>query len=1040
MTLSDVAIKKPVFAWMIMIALLLFGGISFMRLGVSQNPDVDSPIVNVSLSWEGAAPEIMENEVVDPIEEALMTVSDIKTVTSTSRYGTAQVTAEFSLSKNIDVAVQEVQTRIAQAQRNLPTDMDPPIVQKVNPEDQPIITVGVSGTAPYKDMSSFVQDVAQDRLQTVPGAGNVSPNGFVAPNLRVWLKPEKLRDLQLTVDDVVAAIQAQHSETPGGVLEGTEEEQNVRVMGEATSVDEFRDITIPSRVGQGILWKTLRIKDIADVEEGLADVRSISRVNGETSIGLGIQKQRGANAVEVAREVRARVKELNAVAPPGVKVGINYDTTGFIEDNVHELILTLGLAVLFTAIVCWLFLGSWSSTFNVILAIPTALGGTVLVMYFLGFTLNTITLMAISLVVGIVVDDAIVVLENISRHREEGATLIQAAVRGAREIMFSVIVISSAVIAIFLPVAFMKGIIGKFFFEFGVTISVAVAFSLLEAVTLAPMRCSQFLEVGHSSAVGRAVDGFVRRLVAVYRRSLAWSLDHRWTVLAAATALFAVSLTLAATLRREMTPAQDQGTFVVRLQTPPGSSLAATSEVFNQAETFVRSRAEVEKVFGVIGSGGQQSNSGFMFITMKDRGSRPPDPKSGRPLTQQQFMAVVRKNVSKITGLRRVSLQDRSQTIATGAGKGFPIEFSIHGPDWDKLGSFAEDIRDRLQKTGLAVDMDTSYVTGVPEVRVVPDREKAAFHGVTVQSIARTITSTVGGVRVGKYTKGGRRYDIRVSLANADRTRPNDISKLWVRNVRGELVPLGQVTKVITKPTLLAVQREDRQRAVSVFGNVAAGKSQSDAIAAAQRIAKEVLPAGYYLATSGNARQFQDTFSDLAMALMLGVAIAYMILAAQFDSFVHPAVILLALPFSLSGALIALWLAGHSLNMMSLIGILLLMGIVKKNSILLVEFTNAKREEGLPPRDALLEACPLRLRPILMTSLAIIAGAAPAAMNLGAGSELRAPMGVAVIGGTFLSTLLTLYVVPCAYSLMTRLERSGQHERRAEVVKALEEP
>jgi multidrug efflux pump subunit AcrB len=551
------------------------------------------------------------------------------------------------------------------------------------------------------------------------------------------------------------------------------------------------------------------------------------------------------------------------------------------------------------------------------------------------------------------------------------------------------------------------------------------------------MRCSQFLEVGHTSRVGRAVDAVVGRLVTAYRRSLDWALDRRWGVIGAATLLFVVSLRLASTLRREMTPAQDQGTFIVRLQTPPGTSLVATSEVFKQAETFVRERPEVDKVFGVIGSGGSQSNSGFIFVTMKPRGSRPKDPVKRRELTQQQFMSVVRKGLTPIPGLRRVSLQDRSQTIATGAGKGFPIEFSIQGPDWDKLGEYAEKIRDLLQKTGLAVDMDTSYVTGVPEVRIVPDRRKAAFHGVTVQAISRTITSTVGGVRVGKYTKGGRRYDIRVSLANADRTGPADISKLWVRNVRGELVPLPEVTNVVTKPTLLAVQRENRQRAVTVFGNVANGKSQSEAIAAAQRIAKEVLPEGYHLAATGNARQFQDTFADLGMALLLGIAIAYMILAAQFDSFIHPATILLALPFSLSGALIALWACGHSLNMMSMIGILLLMGIVKKNSILLVEFTNHKREGGLGPRAALLEACPLRLRPILMTSLAIVAGAVPAAMNLGAGAELRAPMGVAVIGGTLLSTLLTLYVVPCAYSLMSRLESSGHEARRAEVAKAL---
>ena len=1040
MTLSDVAIKKPVFAWMIMIALLLFGFISFRRLGVSQNPDVDSPIVNIRLSWEGAAPEVMENQVIDPIEESLMSIGGIQKVTSTSYYGVGTVTAEFDLKKDIDVAVQEVQTHIAQAQRGLPTQMDPPIVQKVNPEDQPIITVGVSGTRPYADMSRYVQDVAQDRFQTIDGAGEVTQNGFIAPNLRVWLKRDKMKDLQITVDDVVNAIQTQHSEMPGGVLTGSSEEQNVRVMGEAASVKEFGDITIPNRVGQGILWRTIRLRDIAEIEEGLADVRSIARVNGETAIGLGIRKQRGANAVDVAHAVKQRIAELSKSLPAGMKLGVNYDTTKFIEDNIHELLVTLALAVFFTAIVCWLFLGSWSSTMNVILAIPTALGGTVFVMYFLGFTLNTITLMAISLVVGIVVDDAIVVLENIARHREEGATLIEAAVRGAREIMFSVIVISSAVVAIFLPVAFMNGVIGKFFYEFGVTISVAVAFSLLEAVTLAPMRCSQFLEVGHGTAVGKAVDRVIQSLVVSYRRTLDAALNRRWLVLGAATALFAVSLLLAGRLRREMTPAQDQGTFTVRILMPPGTSLSATGEAFHQAEAFLAQRGEVVTYFGAIGgNGGADVSSGFIFITMKPKDQRPPDPATKKPLTQQQFMGVVRKALTKIPGVRRVSLQDRSQTVATGSGRGYPIELSVRGPEWDKLGEYAETIRGKLQETGLAVDMDTNYVLGVPEVRIIPARDKAAFHGVTAAAIARTINSTVGGIRVGKYTKNGRRYDVRVSLMDKNRSGTADISSLSVRNVRGELVPLNQVTTIVTKPTLMQISRENRQRAVTVFGNVAAGKSQADALAAADRIAKEILPEGYVLAATGSSQQFQDTFHELGLALGLGIAIAYMILAAQFDSFVHPLTILLALPFSLSGALVALWLAGHSLNMMSLIGILLLMGIVKKNSILLVEFTNAKREEGLAPRAALLEACPLRLRPILMTSLAIIAGAAPAAMALGPGAELRAPMGVAVIGGTLLSTLLTLYVVPCAYSLLTAVEGSKNIERHAEVEKVLKE-
>ncbi len=1040
MTLSDLSIKKPVFAWMIMLSLLLFGGIAFTRLGVSQNPDVDSPVVNVRLAWEGAAPEVMENEVVDPVEEALLTVEGIGQIRSTTRFGAANITAEFALEKDIDVAVNEVQTRLAQAQRNLPRDMEPPVIQKVNPEDQPIMFVGISGTRPYRELALYVRDRIQDRFQTLPGAGEVSLNGFTDPNLRVWLKRDKMRDLQITVDDVVNAIQSQHSEMPGGVLQGQSQEHSVRVMGEASTAKEFGRIVIPSRVGQGIVWKTIRLEDIADIEEGLADVRRISRVNGETSIALGIRKQRGANAVALARAVREEIAAVQKELPEGIKIGLNFDTTRFIEDTIHELMVTLVLAVILTALVCWLFLGSWSSTLNVILAIPTALGGTVMVMYFFGFTLNTITLMAISLVIGIVVDDAIVVLENISRHREEGMPLVQAAVHGAREITFSVIVISSAVAAIFLPVAFMKGVIGKYFFEFGVTISVAVGFSLIEAVTLAPMRCSRYLSVGHDTAVGRAMDALMGRLTAFYGRTLASALDRRWAVIAAAFALFGGSLLIAGRLGREMTPTQDQGTFTARFQAPPGTSLAATDESFKKIEAYLAGRPEVAKYFGNVGGmGGGEVNQGNVFITMKDPKDRPKG-KNGKPVTQQEFMSVVRKDLSKIPGLRRVALQDRSQTISVGGGRGYPVELSVRGPDWEKLGEHSETIREKLLASGLAVDVDTSYQIGVPEVRVVPDREKAADRGVTITSIARTISSTVGGVRVGRYTKGGRRYDIRVSLADKNRAGQADISTLWVRNVRGELVPLSAVTEILNRPTLLSVQREDRERSITVFGNVAPGKSQSDAIAAAQAIAREVLPDGYRLTTTGNARQFQDTFRELILALVLGIVVAYMILGAQFDSFIHPFTILLALPFSLSGALAALWMTGHTLNMMSMIGILLLMGIVKKNSILLVEFANAQRETGLGVRDALLKACPLRLRPILMTSLAIIAGALPAAFVIGPGAELRAPMGVVVIGGTLLSTLMTLYVVPCAYSLLSRLESSSRLSRRDEVRAALALP
>jgi len=1038
MTLSDLSIKKPVFAWMIMFALLLFGAIGFMRLGVSQNPDIDFPVVSVQLSWEGAAPEVMENEVVDPVEEALMTIEGIEKVSSTSRFGNASVSAEFVLSKNIDVAVQEIQTKIAQTQRVLPREMDPPIILKINPEDRPILWVGVSGAKDYKAIVEYVRDHLKDQFQTVPGVGEVFLGGFVEPNLRIWLDPKRMEANQITVDDVASAIETQHAELPAGVIRTLKEERSVRVMGEASSVEEMENLTIPSRVGQGMLWRTIRLKDVATIEDGLADIRRISRINGKTSIGLGIRKQRGANSVAVAKLVKKKIEELQKSLPQGIEVGVNFDSTVYIEENMHELIFTLILAVLFTSLVCWLFLGSASSTLNVFLAIPTALGGTFMVIYFLGFTLNTISLMALSLVIGIVVDDAIVVIENIVRHREMGKSRIQAAIEGAREITFSVIVISSAVIAIFLPVAFMKGMIGKFFLQFGVTVSVAVAFSLLEAITLAPMRCSQFLEVGHTSWIGKGMDRFMRGLSNLYRKILERILNHRWKIVFASLILFALSLQIIKHLRKEMTPPQDQSVFLVRLQAPPGSSLPFTDNVFKKVEEFMMGRKEVKRYFGAIGGfGGGEVNTGVMFVTMHPPKQRPVEPSSGRFLSQQQFMQVVRKELKTVPGIRSVSLQDFSQMQAAGAGQGYPIEFSVRGPDWEKLGELSEIIKEKLAASGLAVDVDTDYLVGVPEVRVVPDRDKAAAMGVTIQSVARAINASVGGVRVGKYSKGGRRYDIRLSLRDRDRASLQDISNIWVRNIRGELVSLSQVTRVLEKPTLLTIHREERERAVTVQGNIAPGKSQEEALAKAQAISKEVLPEGYRAVVKGGSEQFKKSFRELLFALLLGIVIAYMILAAQFNSFVHPFTVLLALPFSISGALIGLLLANQSINMMSLIGILLLMGIVKKNSILLVDFTNARRAEGLDVNLALLEACPLRLRPILMTSFAIIAGALPATIGFGPGAEVRAPMGVTVIGGTILSTLLTLFLVPCAYSLLSKIESKKKVARSQEVLSLL---
>lgn len=1029
MTLSDLSIKRPVFAWMLMVGLIVFGAISFTRMGISQLPDVDFPVVTVNVALEGAAPEVVETEVTDPIEDAVMSVQGIREVSSVSRQGQSQITIEFELNRDIDVALQEVQTKIAQAQKNIPREVDPPVVTKTNPEDQPILWMALSGDTnlPLKDLMAYVNDVLKDQFTTVSGVGEVLFGGYVDPNLRVWLDADRMASRELTVNDVIGSIQTQHSEVPAGYIDAGAKEMNVRVMGEAANPKEFSNIVIQSRTGAPI-WKTFRIGDVGAVEDGLNDIRRISRHNGIPSVGLGIKKQRGTNAVAVAKAVKAKMEVAAKALPPGMHLGLIFDTTKFISESTHELNFNLVLSALLTAAVCWMFLGSWSSTFNVLLAIPTSIVGAFTLLYFFGFTLNTFTLLGLSLAIGIVVDDAIMVLENIARYREEGFPRVRAAIVGAREITFAAMAASVAILAIFVPVIFMKGIIGKFFFQFGITMTVAVMLSLLEALTIAPMRCSQFLEVGHDTWIGQRMDRLMNWTTEGYRRALTRYLDHRWLVIAGAVLFFGGSLFLARLVKKEFVPPQDQSRFLVRLQTPIGSSLEATDAIFKKAEEIITKHGEVDGYYAAVGGfQGGQVNTGNMFVTLKDPDQRPIPQGKRRPLTQQQFMGVVRKEFNAIPGMDRAIVQDLSLSGFT-AQRGFPVEFTVRGPDWDTLAALSQKIMDKMKATGVMTDVDTDYLFGMPEVRVEPNRERAAARGVSVSEIGNTINAMIGGVRVGKYTRGGKRYDIRVRLAEGDRSRTQDIAKIWVRNNHGEVIRLSEVVRLVTHPSLLSITRRNRERAIGVFANVAQGKSQQEALEAAQAAAKEVLPAGYRIVLSGSAQTFKESFDSLTFALVMGIFVAYMVLASQFNSFLHPITVLLALPFSVTGAFLGLAASGQSLNIYSMIGIILLMGIVKKNSILLVDFTNERRTHGVPLREALLEACPIRLRPILMTSVATVAAAIPPAMALGPGSETRIPMAVVVIGGVIVSTFLTLFVVPCAYSLMGRLE-SHAHDR-----------
>ncbi len=1037
MTLSDISIKNTVFAWILMFGLIIFGAIGFSRMGISQMPDVDFPVLTVTVTWVGAAPETMETSIADVIEDSVMTIEGIRNISSTSMEGLTNITIEFELSRDVDTALQEVQTKILQAQRNLPSDIDTPIVTKSNPEDSPIMFTSLSGTASTREKVLFMRDRLKDAITTIEGVGDVRMGGYVDPNMRIWLNTDRMAGQEITVDDIIATITSQHTLTPSGYIDSGPKEANVRVLSEAGTPEEFKRLIITRRGGEPI-WKPIRLGAVAAVEEGTADVRRISRFNGVPAIGLGIIKQRGSNAVAVARKAKEKIRSLNATGmiPKNMKMNISFDRTKFIEDSTNELIFTLTMSVILTSIVCWLFLGSWSSALNVILAIPTSLVGSFIVLYFLGFTLNTFTLLGLSLVIGIVVDDAIMVMENIVRYFEGGMSRVKAAIVGAREITSAAVAASLAILAIFIPVVFMKGIIGKFFFQFGVTISVAVILSLLEALTLAPMRCSQMLQTGKETRLAIIMDTFMEFISSKYRDALHWCLDNRWKVLGSAFVIFFASLLLLPGMRKEFVPSQDQGIFMANIRTPLGSSLEHTDSVFRKIEALLRARPEVEKYFGNIGGfQGGLVNQGTVFITLKDYKERPfAAPFKKRP-TQQEFMGFIREKIKKIPGISAATMMDPSQGGFT-AKRGFPIQFSVQGPDWDKLAGYSNTMMDRLEKSGLVTDVDSDYQLGMPEIRVTPDRERARDRGVTITNIANTISAAVGSLRVAKYTgESGRRDDVRIKLLDRYNRAPGDISRIKVRNIHGEMVPLSSVVHIAEKPSYLTITRYNRERAINIFANIGPEKSQSDIMSFIEKTAKEVLPGGYHITFSGSSETFKESFESLIFALILGIVVAYMILGSQYNSFLHPIIILLALPFSASGAFIAMRLTGISLNIYSMIGLLLLMGIVKKNSIMLVDFTNNRRVAGMGVHEALADACPLRLRPILMTSIATIAAALPPAMSLGPGSETTRPMGIVVIGGVFLSALLTLFVVPCAYSLMSRFE-SRRHQK--ELHEALE--
>jgi len=1010
-TLSDVSIRRPILTWMMMLSLIVFGLLGYFAMGVDAYPKMEFPVVMVTAHLEGASPEVMEEDVTDVLEEHLNTIAGIRQLSSTSSQGFAILVIEFNLDRDLDSAAQDVRDKVARARVELPKDVEPPVVDKVNPADQPILWIPIQTDRTVVDTSEFVRLHLKPELETIPGVGSVVMFGRRDRNLRIWLDGEALRARGLAAGDVIAALGREHVELPGGQVISKRIEYSVKTDAEFRSREALENLVVTEVTGAQI-----QLKDVARVEDGSEDVRTLARYSGRNCVGLGIRKQPGANTVAIADEVYRRIDRLRPILPAGLTIGereglIDFSTV--IRESVNETLFTLASGALLATLTVWLFLRRWRPTVIVGLAIPLSIIATFGVMWSLGYTLNIMTLLALTLAVGVVVDDAIVVLENIERHRDLGETPFDAATHGTREITFAAMAATLSIAAVFLPVVFVTGIIGNFLREFGLTTAAAVLISLFVALTLTPMLAARVPVVAPSTPGGvyDRLERIFRGLETGYRRALDWTFRHRAATLSIAGLSFLAAIGFGSRLHAEFFPPEDQGRFLVFLETPAGTTFESTLEQLKLNEKWILDQPEVAGLFAAVGITGPRGpgtvNEGLLFATLTPRKERQ---RSAQDLIQQ-----ARDALGRIPG-QQITVFDFSQ-LSTGSGRG-GFEFSIRGNlALAELDRISEDFMRRLSAEGGIVDLDKSLKLGLPELRVVPDREKAAALGVNAQSLATAVQAMIGGLNVATFKEGGHRYDIRVRLEEKDRAEPDAIERLYVRTQDGGVVELRNLVKIETGAAPSAITRTDRQRSVTISGNLQ-GRALADEVAVVNRLAAETLPEGVSIEFSGEAEALRESGRQFGLMLGLSILVIYMILAAQFESLMHPFTVMLALPLAMVGALGGLWAAGQSINLFSMIGIILLLGLVAKNSILLVDYANQLRAEGLDKVNAMKKAAPIRMRPVIMTGISMIFGVLPAAIGIGPGAESRRPMGIATGAGMFTSVTLTLLVVPVFYVVL----------------------
>jgi multidrug efflux pump len=1011
-SLWALCIRRPVLATVMTVALMLFGWIGYVRLPVRELPDVEFPIVSVVTVLPGASPEVMEKEVTEVLEEEINTIEGIKTLTSASSEQVSAITIEFNLDRDIDVAAQDVRDKIARVRGDLPDDTEEPRVSKVDLDARAMMWLSLnSATADLRALSDYADRVVKERLQRLPGVGSIIIGGEKRLAVRIRLDAERLGAYQLTVKDVTAALRRENVDIPSGRVESQQREFVVQTEAQFDTPESFGDLIVAYRSDTPV-----RLRQIGSAEAGDENERTLGRFNLRPTISVGVLKQSAANTVDVARAVRAEVAGLQPALPPGFQLIVAYDSAVFVEDSVREVQDSLLIAGVLVVLVIFLFLHTPRSALIPAIAIPSSIVATFGVMYWLDFSLNNLTLLALTLVIGVVVDDAIIVLENVHRHLEDGEDRMTAALRGTDEIAFAALAATLTLVAVFLPVTVITGVIGRFFYEFGVAVAVAVLVSLFVALTLTPMLCSRLLDVDEPRGIFRVFEQQVTRFAATYRRLLVRALDHRATVVGIAVASIAGSALLYAWLGKEFVPPEDRSGFMIVLETPEGSTLEHHDHLQRRIEEILADTPEIRAASSFVGvsQGGPGAvNQGAIFTRLY-----PPDE---RARGQDDVIAELRRRFATVPGIRAFIVAFSG--LPTGQ-RGKPFQFVVQHPEFATLKQAESALVARLHEVPGFTDVDSNLRLNKPEVRIRIDRDKAASLGVSTSDVANTLRVLLGGATVTDFKRGNERYDVIVQLQARDRAVPAHLGRLYVRTRAGGLIQLATLLQIEEGVGPSALNHYNRRRSVIVDANLI-DTPLGTALDRAQAIAREILPPGATTEKAGESRDFAESFSSLLVAFVLAVVAVYLVLAAQFESFVHPFTILLTLPLALFGAFASLAAFGMTVNIYSFIGLVMLIGLVTKNSILLVDCANRLREEGHPLRDAVVEAGALRLRPILMTAISTLFGVLPVAFGLGAGAEGRRPLGVAVAGGLVVSTLLTLVVIPVVYTLFDEiLERA----------------